>query len=280
MWLGYALLTVGLTSILAILMRVLAVRASDERAFAFTYNLIGLLILTTLLLIRGVGVIELNSYLLGLMVISGLGYGLFQRYQFSVRKHIQASEVAIIFTPTNIAGYLLAVVWLHEVVTPVQVLGFALLMVAAFLVISRHHKVTFTKYTVLALAIGVGLAITAPLDRRVSPHFGEVLTYVAVIWLSQTIVTFLPYVKPSAIKTELGIHRWKLPLLVTINLLATYTLIAAIRLAQATKVQPITASNVILVAVLGVVLLKERERVWLKLLAAVLATVGLVLISR
>lgn len=280
MWLIFALATVALTSVLAILMRVLAVKADDERAFAFTYNLIGLLILMVLLLIWGIGMVSLNVYLFGLLVLSGLGYGLFQRYQFSVRKHIEASEVAIIFTPTNIAGYILAVIWLHEAVTVWQVLGFAMLMLAAFMVIARHHKVTFTRYTVLALVIGLGLAITAPLDRRVSPYFSQILTYVAVIWLAQTVVTLLPYVKVGAIKRELRIHRWKLPLLVVINLCATYTLIAAIKLAPATQVQPVTASNVILVAILGIVLLKERHRVWIKIAAAILATAGLVLISR
>jgi len=280
MWLIYALATVALTSVLAILMRVLAVRADDERAFAFSYNLIGLIVLACLLLVNGIGSVNLNPYLFSLLILSGLGYGFFQRYQFSVRKRIEASELAIILTPTNIAGYILAVVWLHEAVTVWQVLGFAILMVAAVMVIAKHHKVTFTRYTMLALVIGLGLAITAPLDRRVSPFFSQVLTYAAFIWLAQTIVTFIPYVKVSKIKRELQIHRWKLPLLVLINLCATYTLIAAIKMAPATKVQPVTASNVILVAILGIIILKERNRVWLKITAAILATIGLVLISR
>ncbi len=261
-------------------MRVFALKAADERSFAFTYNAIGLTHIAILLIFTGLGTINLSPYLLVLLITSGLGYGMFQRYQFSVRKHIEASELATIFTPTNIAGYLLAVVWLNEKVTVWQILGFVLLIVAAFMVIARHHKVIFTKYTLLALAIGLGLAITSPLDRRVATHFSQILTYVAVIWLAQTIVTFVPYVRFNTIKKELNIHGWKLPVLVTINLLATYTLIAAIRLAPATRVQPVTASNVVLIALFGIILLKERDRVWLKIAAALLATIGLILISR
>ncbi len=280
MWLFYALLTVCLTTTLVITMRVLAVNSLDDRAFAFSYNLLGCLVMLTLVAIVGLGTIHLDGYLLLLMVLSGICYGLFQRYQFVVRKNLEASELMPVITPTVIVGYVLAIVWLHEPLTAARLAGFALLLAAMAMVVARHSKLRLSRYTLLAVAIGVVLAITSPLDRRVAPHFSQILTYGTMIWLFSAIITFLPYVKPAAVKKEVLHHGWRLFAIVGINIVATFTALAAIRMAPSSQVQPILSTNIVLVTILSVFVLKERDHLWLKFAAAVSMTVGLILISR
>lgn len=281
MWLVYALLTVFLTSILGILFQVVAHKAKEPRAFSFVYNAFILLTSLALVGLVGFGKISLSVWLTGLMILSGIGYGLFQRYQFVVRRHISVPEIQILITPTGLAGYALAIVWLHEVVTPARITGYILVIIATLLVLRKKGlKFTFNKYVFLALFIGAMLSVAGTLDRKVVPHFTNVLTYSLFLWLAQALVTFLPYVKLQDIKHEIRSQSWRIPVLGIINLAVLLFQIAAIRLAPATKVGPVTSTNVILVALLSIIFLKERDRVWLKLIAALLATFGLVLISR
>jgi drug/metabolite transporter (DMT)-like permease len=281
MWLAYALGTVLLTSILGIMFQVVARKATNPRAFSFVYNFTILLLSLLLVLIVGVGRVSLTPWLVGLMVLSGLGYGLFQRYQFVVRRHISAPEIQILITPTGIIGYLLAIAWLNETVTPSRVVGYLLVIAATLLVLKKHGlNFRFNKYVLLALGIGAALSLAGTLDRRIAPHFANALTYSLILWLAQSIVTFVPYVKLKDIRQEVALQSWRIPLLAVINLAVQFLQISAIKLAPATQVGPVTSTNVVLVAILSVIFLKDRDRLWIKFAAACLATVGLVLVSR
>jgi|GEM_PF-3488166 len=281
MWLGYALATVALTCTLGLLFRIVALDSKNPRTFSFLFNAIILLITALLIPFFGVGTISLDARIVILMILSGAGYGIFQRYQFSIRQHIEASVMQLIVTPTSIVGFALAVLFLGETITPLRILGYSLIIASAMLVIKRKGmKLKFSRYVVGALIIGSALSIGLTLSRAVAPSFSSVLVYTLFIAFAQTMACFLPIVKLKDIQIEAKIHTWKLPFLAVVNLGALFCTIAAIRLAPATKVIPVTASNVVLMTLLGIILLKERDRVWIKLFAAALTMVGLVLVSR
>lgn len=75
-------------------------------------------------------------------------------------------------------------------------------------------------------------------------------------------------------------HGKLLVLLAVINLVALFCLISALRLAPATQVMPIANSNIVFIAIAGIMFLKERDRVPIKILAALIACFGLFLVSR
>ncbi len=280
MWLLYSLITVALTSILAISFKVVSLKAEDSRAFSFIFNGTILLITLILVLVTGIGKVNLTPWTVCLLVISGIGYGLFQRYQFVVRKHIPTSEIQILVVPTGIAGYLLAIFWLQEAITPVRVMGYALVLLAAILVLFKKGVTfKFNRYIFLTFFIGISLSVAATIDRKVAPLVENVLTYTAILWAAQTIMCYLPYVKIEKIKRELTLQRWKILVLALINLAVLYCQITAIRLAPATKVAPVLASNIVVIALLSIVILKERDRIIIKIIAALLATTGLILVS-
>lgn len=280
MWLIFTLLAVASTTVLATLMKLFLVRSESPRAFSAVFNIFGAFVAVTLTLFMG-GIstnIDLKTFIL--LVCSGVGYGVFQRYQFTVRKHVQASVLQTFIAPTGIAGYLLAIVWLHEPLTYQRVVGYALILTATFFVIKKPKaaKIEKSVYALLVLIIGVALSISGTIDRQVSPHF-SVISYTAIIWIFQALGTVLPSISIKSLKDEIQKQKWRIPLLACINLMATFLLISAIRLAPVTQVQPILSSNTITIALAGIIFLKEHDRLWLKLAAASLAALGLVLIG-
>lgn len=281
MWLLFASIAVLSSTIIATIFRVSAVKTSNPRAFSFVLNSYILLLALIILFITGIGDVKLDSYLTFLLVLSTLGYGIFQRYQFLARKHLESSITQTIMTPGSIAGYLLAIVWLNESPKAVQVAGYVLILLSTLLIVfNRRRKLELNKYALLALLISVALNLSVVVNRRVAPSFENILAYVVIILFVQVLFTYLPSVSRKAVKKELSSQNTFLILLSVLNLVAIFSSFQALKLAPATYVTPVLASNVVFIAIAGILFLKEKERIGTKLIAASIASLGLFLVSR
>ncbi len=280
MWLVFAFGSVAATTLLGVLFRVMAVRARDSRAFAFAFNSTVFVFSMILLLLFGFGSANIDRGVILLLICSGIGYGLFQRYQFAIRKHVVASETPFLYAPTGIAGYLLALFWLGEPFKIERIFGYGLVLIAVFMILNKPKKFQFNKYVVLALLTGAGLSIAATIDRKVSQNFSSTLTYVTILWFFQALACYLPYVSFKKVQAEYSAQKLRIPILAAINLLALFCIISALKLAPATQVMPIANSNIIFITLAGTVFLNERERTPIKIIASLIAFAGLYLISR
>jgi drug/metabolite transporter (DMT)-like permease len=281
MWLAYALIAVLSSTILATIFRVVSVKAKDTRTFSFIFNVSVLMIALALIALTGIGNIDLDPYLLTLLLLSSIGYGIFQRYQFLARKHLESSVTQTIMTPASIIGYILAIVWLNESPTPLKIMGYVLILISTLIVVLKPgKKLGLNKYALLAFLISGALNISIVIDRKVTPHFDQALTYVAIIMLAQVFFTFLPSIPYGAIKREFLLQKKSLLVLAVLNFIALFCTISALQLAPATSVAPIISSNVVFIAIAGIIFLKERDYIGVKLVAAAVACAGLFLVSR
>ena len=281
MWFLYSLTAVASTTTLALLFRKVSTRSDDPRAFSFIFNLTALFISISLVAVTGIGEINLDAQTAALLVASGLGYGIFQRYQFLARKNIEASIMQTIATPAGVIGYALAIVWLGEAVTLAKVLGYGLILLSALIVINpKPSKLKLNKYFILVVLIAGALSAAATIDRRVSPNFSSALTYASVLWAFQVVAVLLPTISISNIKKEIKLHKNMIPLLASVNVVALFCTVSALQLAPVSSVSPVLASNVVFIALFGIIILRERQRTMCKLSAAVITFLGLFLVSR
>ena len=280
MWLLYSLATVLLTTVLALLFRKVSLNTKDQRAFSFIQNSAVTMLLFLTALFVGVGTVDLSSRTAVLVIAGGVSYGMFQRYQFLVRKHIEASILQTILTPTTIPAYILAIVWLGESLTIPRVAGYIIILIATFLVTNKPgKKYSFNAYVVIALFIGSIMSIGTTISKQILPAFESVLTYSLILWAIQSVFCYVPFIQLKSITKEIYIHRWTIVVIAVISTLATGSMLLALRHGNATQVIPITSSNVIFISIAGVVFLRERSRVGIKLLSASLSFIGLLLIS-
>ncbi len=281
MWIIFASLTVLSTTVLGIAFRRIALKTSHPREYAFIYNAVMFLLALPLAFILGVGLFSITTELLVLLILSGVLYGIFQRYQFTVRKHIEASVIQTIVTPAGLVGYLLAVVWLGEAVTLPRTLGYGLVLVAAYLVTRpSEHSIHLNKYALFAFVIASCLSVAGVIDRAVSPNFESAFTYLTILLFFHAFICFLPAVKIATVEKEFALHTWRLPLLASINIFALWCLVSALQRAPATQVLPVVASNVVLLSVVGIWFLKERTDIFRKLLSSFIVLVGLILVAQ
>lgn len=280
MWLVYSLTFVALTTVLALLMRTVSLKTHDQRAYAFLFDFGTLLVTLTALAFVGIGTVTLNPWYVFLILCAGVGHGLFHRYQFLARAHIEASAIEVIMAPASIVGYVLAVLWLNESVTLFKTIGFALVLGAGLLVsYSTKTKLTINKYALLAFAIAASASIAGTIDREVSQQFSSALAYAALLWAIKSAVCYIPYVKYTSLKKQLGEFRWYLALMAVLNAAILYCALSALQLAPATRVLPVLSSNVVFISLAAVIVLHEDKHVRRKLIAAAIACIGLFFVS-
>lgn len=280
-WLAYALGFVLFTTILALLMRTIARKTRHERAFAFLFNMTTLAATLVAIGVVGIGSVELDATVLALVIAAGILHGLFHRYQFVARKHIEASAIEVIMAPSAIVGYTLAIFWLGESVTGFKIVGFSLVLLAGILTSYTHHShLKISRYALLAFFIGAAASIAGTIDRAVAINFSSALTYAAVLWAVQAVVCFIPGLKWRVIAEELHTYHWYLLLMATLNAVVLYCAVVALQLAPVTKVSPVLSSNVVFISLAAIIILGERTHVQRKVTAALLACLGLFFVAR
>lgn len=280
-WVTYAFGFVLFTTILALLMRSIARRTRHERAFAFLFNMATLLATIVAMTFVGFGSIRIDPVISALVIAAGIMHGLFHRYQFVARKHIEASAIEVIMAPSAIIGYTLAIFWLGENVTALKLVGFALVLSAGILTSYTHHSnLKISRYALLAFLIGAAASIGGTIDRAVAVNFSSALTYAAMLWTVQAIVCFLPGFKWEAIRQEIEVYHWYILLMAGLNAIVLYCAVVALQLAPVTQVSPVLSSNVVFISLAAILVLGERQHARRKVSAALLACLGLFLVTR
>lgn len=99
-WYFYALLSALFFAAQELLMRVLAIKSGIPRVFSVIFNAWGAFFAVIVFILqRGSfsGLWQLSPVQYVLIVSSMIAYGLYERYQFTARKGLDASFLAIIF---------------------------------------------------------------------------------------------------------------------------------------------------------------------------------------
>ncbi|KKU13395.1 MAG: hypothetical protein UX21_C0046G0001 [Microgenomates group bacterium GW2011_GWC2_45_8] len=105
--------------------------------------------------------------------------------------------------------------------------------------------------------------------KPVGIHIGPVL-----------LMPFFPrLIKFGDIKREIVLGKWLIPLLGLINIFEYYFMIKAYALADASLVVPVVSLSTVFTVIVGIIFLGERDNFVKKIIAGILAFIGLLLIS-
>jgi len=277
------LLAIGSAFIFAaqdLLMRILAVRTGSPRLFSVVFNLYGAAFAILLFLSeRGslAALWGLTPVQYALLASTIILYGLYERTQFFARSGTDASTFAIIFRLSTVIGFIGAIFFLQEAMTPGKIAGVVLIILASLLLVYKNPKFKFTPAFGYAVLCAVLLGLTSVLDKPASAFLPASL-YSFVVWCMPIVIIAFPRVTKKEIVRELRIGGWKVALAALLNVVGYIMYINALSLAEASRVNPIAATSGILTVAGGIVLLKEHGHLWRKIAAGVLAFVGVILL--
>lgn len=258
------------------------VAMKEENSDPFAGSIIFQLILAILtgffaLMVKGINIPSFN--LLGYFVISTIFYGLGTLSYFKAIKTIEASESTILASIGSIATLITAYLFLGERLNFQQLIG-VFFVILSVIAISLKRELKFNQGTIFSVAgtIFYGLAITN--DVYILRSF-DALSYVPIMSLLPGI--FILLVKPSSIKSI--IKTIKQPTMKPLILYCFFYAIQAItyyaaleRGALASQMTLIYKSEIFVTVILAAIFLQERSNLKRKLLATILATIGVYLL--
>lgn len=280
-WLFFALLSVSLYSVSALLQKVIMQDdKSDAHAYSIVFQILGAILVGLFSLTQGFVLPPISTYPLNFLLLAVL-YGTGTLCLFNAYKYLEASEVTIITSVRSIVTIVSAVLLLHESFSLQKGIGAILILASIFIITKKIGKITFNKgfFYALGMAVCYGLAITNDtfLLSKVN-----VYSFTALGFLLPGI--FLIIVKPKKL-LELS-EFFKARVFGKLLVMTSFYAAAAVAFylaisngGEASQVTPILQASVIVTVILAVIFLKERDSLLKKLLGAILVFIGVLLLA-
>ncbi len=279
-WFSYVLLAVAAYSVFYILTRVfLKEKNSDTIAYAIVFNFICAILISVVSLKNGFILPDIKEYYLnfGLMAVV---YTASQVLVFKASKTIGASDL-IIFSATRALWTIgAALLFLGETLNTPKVIGTILVLFSVLYISAEKKRIKLNKGHIYALlaafCIGIGFVNDAYILRN-----ADAVSYGALAFIFPALLTLIVFPR-SALKLKyylnLGILMkiFLLGIFYSIGLIASYLAYQAG--GSASQIVPIGQSVVIVTVTLSILFLGERENLLKKLIAAILVSIGVLLL--
>lgn len=195
-------------------------------------------------------------------------------------KLIEASEMTVLAGSGVLFTILISFLFIHEQLTPTQLVGAILILCAVILI--NYNRKTFRLNTGAWLAVlgaaCYGIAVVA--DTYIVKRY-DAVSFLPLASFTPGLIISLWYARkvPETIRSLKHIDR-NLLIYSFLYAIQGVTFYLALQYgALVSQMSTISRASIILTVLLAMILLKEREKVILKVLSAVLVTAGVLLIK-
>lgn len=224
--------------------------------------------------------IAVNPHVLLWFALSVVLWALVDAFLFSAFKHEEASVLAAIFPLNFVFTFAISAVFFQAGVKPALVVGFLIIMAASLLTGLYHTRLRPSKGMVFAFLYSLFLGAALGFNSEVVKSF-SIPPYMFAAFLFPAAANLLLFLRPKVaeLRHELRVQ-WKAILLNAAVMDASFFfLLKAFQLGNVPQVVALSASSTLLTALAGIVILKENKYMALKIIAAALATLGVVLVQ-
>lgn len=273
------MLSIGFTVAFNIISRLSLSRTKHESAYTILWQLMcGLLAL--LFLPFDTFAIAVSPHVLLLFTLSVAFWALADAFLFSAFKYEEASVLSAILPLNFVFTFVVSSLFFGSLIKPTIVIGFIIIMLASFFI--GFYKTNFrpSKGVVFALLCSFFTGAALGVNSEVVKSF-SIPPYMFAAFIFPAVVNLFVFLRPtrSELRYELR-TQWKGILLNALVMDASFFfLLKAFQLGNVPQVVSLSASSTLLTALAGILLLNERKYTKLKILAATLATVGIVLVQ-
>ncbi|MFA5026231.1 MAG: DMT family transporter [Candidatus Shapirobacteria bacterium] len=281
-WELFAIISIVTTSIAALLERVLMKDdSSDPISFAIIFQLLLGIVTWCFALIFGKFILPHDSSVWFRYLISAVLWAGATVASLKAMKLLPVAEATIIGSSGTIISILFGVLFFKEKIVISTIFGTILIFSAILIVFSENLSFKSKSGIFLALLSAL-FGATAVINDMIILKSYEAFSYTTIMSLLPGFV--LLFIFPKHLFNSRNLFNKKM--LRTMVFLAIFYSIQAItyylaieQKAPISKLSPITKSSIILTVLFGAIFLKERSHVSKKILAAVVVTLGVILIG-
>ena len=278
MWFFFAALAGALYTAEMLLGRFLLRNQKDAWAFSFFYSLVGMIIALPFMLYAPHVPTDLNKWLLAIVIgVLIVGHNLLL---FKASNFLEASMVGALGKLRLVWIFVLSIMFLGATFSWSQLAGTILTIVAGLIIIHSFKRPKSITGVMLVLSSTILAALIIILTKYLLGSFNAVsLTFFAT-FLPATILNFalMPHAT-SRIKKLFRNDRRVVLIACSFGAFANLALNQALSLNNANSVVVISEVFLVLVLAGEHLLLKEKEQLWIKLLAIGFAVTGAILIQ-
>lgn len=223
---------------------------------------------------------NLSSLFLNLLLATFL-YGFGNVFIFKSLKQTEASKFTVIFAARAFFTVLASSLILREFLTSKQLVGALLIFFGVILVNLKSTKFSFGKGELLAFLGAMSFGFANTNDRYLLKFF-NLYPFITLVYILPAILMSMIYSKELK-RARLFLNKKvfsKILLLCVMYSISSITFFAALQISQnSSQVATINLTNVIIIVLLAIAFLQERESLTKKLLGAILSFIGVLLIS-
>jgi len=280
MWYFIALGSTIIFAFYGILSTVLSVKSENPRVFSIAFNLIaGTIALTfSIFEIQDIKPISLGAIFLTLLSI--FFYTIFTRNEFFTAKHVNTSTRYLFSPLAPLTTTIVAFFFYNEGFTLFKILGIFLILISntiSFINLKSSKGLSKKGFVHLIFTL-IPLGIAWSIDKTAATNF-PIFLYSSIVYISPALInSVFPRTKISEILHEVKNAGWKLFLLALFNVGGYYLLIKAFTLGEASKVSFVQSTEDVLAIILGILILKEKENVLIKITGGLIAFAGIILL--
>lgn len=191
---------------------------------------------------------------------------------------LEASTYSVVYNLRIILATLLAALLLGEVPTLFQLAG-GVLIVAAILVIRQKGNQTVTRHGVLwALLAAATISIENVIEKQLIQDIGVFTGAPVIAFVTGVIMWAVVLIKRYEVPRKYLFTRQVIGLMVLRSLAAWGFIFALAAGALVSVATVVSASGLVLIVLCGIVFLGERDHLWSKAAAVLLAAAGVLLI--
>jgi drug/metabolite transporter (DMT)-like permease len=270
---------IGFTVAFNVISRISLSTTKHEYAYTILWQLFCALLAPLFLLFDRFS-ISISPHVLLLFALSVALWALVDAFLFSAFKYEEASVLSAIFPLNFVFTFVVSVVFFKAGIKPMIVVGFLIIMASSLLVGVYHTRLRPSKGIVFALLYSFFLGVALGLNSEVVKSF-SIPPYMFAAFLFPAAVNLFVFLRPnvSELRYELQVQ-WKAILLNAAVMDASFFfLLKAFQLGNVPQVVALSASSTLLTALAGIVILREDKHRTLKVVAAGLATLGVVLVQ-
>lgn len=242
--------------------------------FAFLLGLINLIVA----LISGFHFPSLNTTLI-FFPIAAILWGVGTIFYFKALQLLESSEVTILASVRSVITIAASLLFLKESFNLQKLFGTVIVLLSIFIVTNLKHGIKFNKgiFYTFGMVLCYGLAVVFDVLNLRST---DPLSYLALVNILIGIILLLIF--PKAIRQlKVLVNKNFLKKMLPLSVFSAAQAIAyyfALAKGPASQIAPIGQAQVIITILLAVVILKERDNLIRKIIAAILVMIGVILL--
>ncbi|MCX6706291.1 MAG: EamA family transporter [Candidatus Woesebacteria bacterium] len=249
----------------------------DASTFTFLISYVNAIISIPLLFFNFY--VSKNPFLWLLILVSALTFGLSSYFSFKAYKITDVSTVSLVHKLNVVLAAVIGILFLSEKYSSLSYIGLLLIVISNLFIVYDGKKIAIERGIFYAFIMALTSALAAVFDKLILKDFSS-FTYVFV----NSILTGIMFSFRKGIFSE-GIKLFKqnTKLVFTTSILNVGSWAAFLFVLQNTTVSktfPIYKSlSLIVPVVLGIIILKERGKLWQKIVGATVGVFGIVLLA-